>query len=60
MADIFTPGDVTKDLKNKNVVFLGGSVVRGLYKDLCWLINSNSLIPHEVTKNNLYNQNVFH
>ena len=48
MSDIFFPEDVTKLLTNKNVLFLGGSVVRGLYKDLCWLINSKSLIPYEV------------
>jgi hypothetical protein len=48
MADIFSPDEVTELLKNKNIVFLGGSVVRGLYKDLCWLINSKSLIPYEV------------
>ena len=50
MADLFSPGDVTKVLKNKRCVFLGASIVRGLYKDLLWLINSKSLIPFEVSK----------
>ena len=50
MVDLFSPGDVTKVLKNKLCVFLCGSVVRGLYKDLLWLINSKSLIPFEVSK----------
>ena len=50
MADLFSPGDVTKVLKNKRCVFLGASIVRGLYKDLLWLINSKSLIPLEVNK----------
>ena len=26
----------------------GGSVVRGIYKDLVWLLNINSLIPFQV------------
>jgi len=48
MADIFYPSDLARLLANKHVVFLGGSVVRGLYRDMMWLINSASLIPHEV------------
>lgn len=48
MADIFYPTDLARLLANKHVVFLGGSVVRGLYRDMMWLINSASLIPHEV------------
>ena len=50
MADLFYPSDITKVLSNKHVVFLGGSVVRGFYRDMIWLCNSASLIPHEVTK----------
>ena len=49
MADIFFPSDLTKLLANKHVVFLGGSVVRGLYRDMVWLCNSASLIPHEAS-----------
>ena len=29
--------------------FLGGSVMRGLYKDLIWLLNTNTLIDYGVT-----------
>ena len=29
--------------------FLGGSVTRGLYKDLIWLLNTDTLIDYEVT-----------
>lgn len=29
--------------------FLGGSVMRGLYKDLIWLLNTDTLIDYGVT-----------
>lgn len=48
MADIFFPTDLAKLLSNKHVVFLGGSVVRGFYRDMVWLCNTASLIPYEV------------
>ena len=50
MSDIFYPDDVTDILKNKKILFLGDSIVRALYKDLIWLINTKSLIPLEVNK----------
>ena len=48
MTDIFETKDVRELLKNKTVVFLGDSNTRGLYKDLVWLLNSNSLIPQKI------------
>ena len=45
MTDIFNSEQVSNLLKGKNILFLGGSVTRGLYKDLIWLLNSNSLLP---------------
>ena len=47
MTDIFMSEDVIKLLKDRTVVFMGGSVNRGLYKDLVWLINLNTLIPYK-------------
>ena len=37
-------GDAASLLRNKTIILLGSSVIRGLYKDLVWLLNSNSLI----------------
>ena len=45
MTDIFNSEQAVTLLKGKTVLFLGGSVTRGLYKDLIWLLNSNSLLP---------------
>ena len=44
MTDLFDKGDVASLLSDKTIVLLGGPVIRGLYKDLVWLLNSNSLI----------------
>ena len=46
--DIFKSDDVKRILRNKTLVMFGGSVVRGIYKDLVWLLNINSLIPFQV------------
>ena len=35
-------------LANKHVAIIGGSNMRGLYKDIVWLINDDSIIPKEV------------
>ena len=35
-------------LAGKRVLLLGGSIVRGIYKDLVWLVNSNTTLPREV------------
>ena len=48
MSDIFRTGDAQQVLKGKDVAVFGGSVMRGLYKDIIWLVNDNSLIPSEV------------
>ena len=44
MTDLFDKGDAASLLRDKTIILLGGSVIRGLYKDLVWLLNSNSLI----------------
>ena len=48
MTDIFNSEQAVTLLKGKTVLFLGGSVTRGLYKDLIWLLNSNSLLPRQI------------
>ena len=35
-------------LRNKTIVFMGGSVVRGLYKDLVWALNTDLQIDYKV------------
>jgi len=47
MSDLFLSEDVRRVLKGKHVVLLGNSNIRGLYKDIVWLINDNSFIPQE-------------
>ena len=44
MTDLFDKGDAVSLLRDKTIVLLGGFVIRGLYKDLVWLLNTNSLI----------------
>ena len=51
MTDIFLSGDVANLLQNKTVVILGSSIVRGLYKDLVWLLNTDTLIDYGVLGN---------
>ena len=41
--------EVVRLLAGKRVLLLGGSIVRGIYKDLIWLINSNTTLPREVS-----------
>jgi len=48
MADLFSSSNTINLLKNKCIVLCGGSVIRGLYKDLIWLLNSNTLIEYKV------------
>ena len=50
MTDLFDKGDAASLLRNKTIILLGGSVIRGLYKDLIWLLNSNSLIDSGVIR----------
>lgn len=47
MADIFLSSDACKVLSGKHIVVIGGSNMRGLYKDIVWLVNDSSLIPYE-------------
>ena len=39
------PEDVGKLFENQHVLILGGSFMRGVYKDLVWLVNHPSIIP---------------
>lgn len=48
IMDIFKSSEVRSLLQGKTVLFMGGSVVRGLYKDFVWLLNSDSMIPYKV------------
>ena len=48
MTDLFDKGDASSLLRDQTILLLGGSVVRGLYKDLVWLLNTNSLIDRGV------------
>ena len=48
MTDIFKSDEAVRLLKGKTVLFLGASVTRGLYKDLIWLLNSNTLLPRQI------------
>ena len=48
MCDIFTKKEARRVLANKHVAIIGGSNMRGLYKDIIWLLNDNSFIPREV------------
>ena len=48
MTDLFDKADVSSLLRDQTILLLGGSVVRGLYKDLVWLLNTNSLIDRGV------------
>ena len=59
--DMFQSDDVKRILRNKTLVMFGGSVVRGIYKDLVWLLNINSLIPFQVNfqENHTINNKVY-
>ena len=48
MADIFVSKEARKVLKGKHIAIIGGSNMRGLYKDIVWLLNDDSFIPKEV------------
>ena len=48
MTDFFMSEDVRKLLRGKKIVYLGGSITRGLYKDLIWLLNSNNFMPKAI------------
>jgi len=48
MCDIFLPEDVGRIFKDQHVVIIGGSFMRGVYKDLIWLLNHASFMPREI------------
>uniref|UniRef100_A0A2L2YL11 Uncharacterized protein n=1 Tax=Parasteatoda tepidariorum TaxID=114398 RepID=A0A2L2YL11_PARTP len=50
MIDIFLQKDVKKLLKNKNIVFMGDSNIRALYKDILCLLDKNRLISQSILK----------
>ena len=52
MCDIFNRKDARNVLANKHIAVIGGSNMRGLYKDLVWLINDDSFtpIPHSLAR----------
>ena len=45
MTDIFKSEHARKLLRGKRIVYLGGSITRGLYKDMVWLLNSDNFMP---------------
>ena len=47
MSDLFLSEDVRKLLQGKRVVLIGDSNIRGIYKDMIWLLNHNSFLPYE-------------
>ena len=49
MADIFLSKETRNLLAGKHIAIIGGSNMRGLYKDIVWLLNDDSIIPREVS-----------
>ncbi len=48
MADVFTPSSCARALRGKSLLFLGDSIMRNIYKDLVYLLSSDTkgrLIP---------------
>ena len=50
MSDIFLSEDTQRILRGKNILLLGGSVTRGLYKDLICLLNTNALLHENILR----------
>ena len=48
MTDIFQSVDARNFLRGKKIVYLGGSITRGLHKDMVWLLNSDTLLPRNI------------
>jgi len=48
MCDIFMPEEFGDMFRNQHIVILGGSQMRGLYRDMVWLLNHPSIIPNEL------------
>ena len=49
MSDLFKREDVVRLLRGRTLVILGGSIMRGLYKDIIWLMNCDTLINRGVS-----------
>lgn len=47
MADMFMTEEARDLLRNKHIAVIGGSNMRGTYKDLIWMLNDDSFIPYE-------------
>ena len=59
MSDLFKREDVVALLRGKTVLLLGGSIMRGHYKDIIWLLNCDTLINRGVSrKNYMWNANI--
>ena len=59
MSDLFKREDVVALLRGRTVLLLGGSIMRGHYKDIIWLLNSDTLINRGVScKSYMCNENV--
>ena len=50
MTDLFKKEDVIALLQGKTLLILGGSIQRGIYKDIIWLMNSDTLINRGVSE----------
>ena len=48
MGDIFLTKEAQDVLAGKHIAVIGGSNMRGLYKDIVWLLNTSTIIPYEV------------
>ena len=59
MTDLFKKEDVISLLQGKTLLILGGSIQRGIYKDIIWLMNSDTLINRGVSKNGALQQQLF-
>uniref|UniRef100_A0A1B6EMW8 PC-esterase domain-containing protein 1A n=1 Tax=Cuerna arida TaxID=1464854 RepID=A0A1B6EMW8_9HEMI len=53
MADAFSHFDAKALLWSKHILFLGDSNIRAQYKDMVWLLNSNTLIEHSKLRSKL-------
>ncbi|CAH0763119.1 unnamed protein product [Bemisia tabaci] len=53
MSDVFSGEDAQQLLRDKNIIFIGGSNIRALYKDLVWFLQFQSLVPQELLKKKL-------
>ena len=52
MSDLFKREEVVRLLRGRTLVLLGGSIMRGFYKDIIWLMNCDTLINRGVSCSN--------